>query len=103
MRSTVFQLRQTPPALPIRFDKDVCIGCGRCMEACMIDVMTPAPEKGMPPVVSFPDECWYCGCCVMECPTGAIHLHHPLMNQVRWVEKASLLQNLLPNKKEQDK
>ncbi|MBQ1390388.1 MAG: 4Fe-4S binding protein, partial [Firmicutes bacterium] len=50
-------------------------------------------EKGCHPVVSFPDECWYCGCCVMECPTGAISLHHPLMNQTRWVPKASLLKH----------
>ena len=33
-----FQFRQTPPARPIRFDGDACIGCNRCLEACMIDV-----------------------------------------------------------------
>lgn len=86
-----FIFRQTPPALPIRFDEAKCVGCGRCMEACMIDVMIPSSQKGASPVVAYPDECWYCGCCVMECPTGAISLHHPLMNQTRWVEKASLL------------
>ena len=77
-------------------NEEKCIGCNRCMEACMIDVMTPG-EKGSHPVVSYPDECWYCGCCVMECPTGAISLHHPLMNQTRWVEKASLLKNRKEN------
>ena len=91
-----FGFRQTPPASPLRFDAEKCIGCNRCMEACMIDVMTPG-EKGSHPVVSYPDECWYCGCCVMECPTGAISLHHPLMNQTRWVEKASLLKNRKEN------
>jgi hypothetical protein len=30
---------------------------------------------------------------VMECPHDAIQLHHPLMNQARWVEKASLMKN----------
>lgn len=84
-----FRFRQTPPAAPLHFDEAKCVGCGRCMEACMIDVMTPG-EKGKHPVVSYPDECWYCGCCVMECPTGAIRLRHPLMNRTRWVEKASL-------------
>ncbi|MBQ1391065.1 MAG: 4Fe-4S binding protein, partial [Firmicutes bacterium] len=34
-----FGFRQTPPAVPIRFDETKCIGCRRCMEACMIDVM----------------------------------------------------------------
>ena len=88
--SREFSFRFTPPAAPIRFDESRCIGCNRCMEACMIDVMLPG-EPGKHPVAAYPDECWYCGCCVMECPTGAISLHHPLMNQTRWVEKASLL------------
>ena len=87
-----FGFRQTPPAVPLRFDEKKCIGCNRCMEICMIDVMLPG-EKGKHPRVAFPDECWYCGCCVMECPTGAISLHHPLMNRTRWVSKASLLKN----------
>ena len=90
--SREFFFRHTPPAEPIRFDSAKCVGCNRCLEACMIDVMLPG-EKGQHPVAAYPDECWYCGCCVMECPTGAIRLHHPLMNQTRWVEKASLLKH----------
>lgn len=86
-----FTIRQTPPAVPLTFDDDKCIGCNRCMEACQMDLMVPSQEKGRHPVVVYPDECWYCGCCVMECPKDAIHLHHPLMNQTKWVEKASLL------------
>lgn len=85
-----FPLRETRPAEPLTFDQEKCIGCNLCLEACQIDVLIPAPEKGAHPLVAFPDECWYCGCCVMDCPTGAIHLHHPLMNQARWVEKSSL-------------
>ncbi|NLC16122.1 MAG: ferredoxin family protein [Firmicutes bacterium] len=83
-------LRETKPAEPLAFDTDKCIGCNRCLEACQIDIMIPSEEKGSPPLVAFPDECWYCGACVMECPTGAISLQHPLMNQVRWAEKSSL-------------
>lgn len=88
-----FSFRPTPPAMPITFDAEKCIGCLRCMEVCQIDVMLPPAEKGQPPVVAYPDECWYCGCCVMECARDAIHLHHPLMNQTRWVTKESLLNN----------
>ena len=85
-----FTIRQSQPACPLRFDESKCIGCNKCLQACQIDLMLPNDQKGKPPVVQWPDECWYCGCCVMECPTGAITLHHPLMNQTRWVEKSSL-------------
>ena len=83
-----FLFRRTPPAEPIQFDGEKCTNCGRCLEVCMIDVMLPGEKH---PIAAYPDECWYCGCCVMECPEGAIRLRHPLMNQTRWVEKASLL------------
>jgi len=85
-----FSIRQTPPATPLTFDETKCIGCLRCMNACQMDIMIPG-EKGKHPIVAYPDECWYCGCCVMECPADAIKLHHPLMNRTKWVEKASLL------------
>lgn len=88
-----FSFRTTPPAQPVTFDAEKCIGCLRCMEVCQIDVFLPPAEKGQPPVVAYPDECWYCGCCVMECSRDAIKLHHPLMNQTRWVTKESLLKN----------
>lgn len=86
-----FSIRQTPAATPLTFDETKCIGCNRCLEACQIDLLIPAEEKGAHPIVAYPDECWYCGCCVMECPKDAIKLHHPLMNQTRWVLKESLL------------
>ena len=88
-----FSFRRTPPAMPITFDAEKCIGCLRCMEVCQIDVMLPPEEPGQPPIVAYPEECWYCGSCVMECTHDAIHLHHPLMNQTRWVTKESLLNN----------
>lgn len=88
-----FVVRTVQPANPITYDADRCIGCNCCVEACQIDLLIPNETKGKPPVVAYPDECWYCGNCVMECPHDAIKLHHPLMNQARWVEKASLMKN----------
>ena len=85
-----FILRPVEPARPITFDASKCIGCNKCVNACPIDLLLPSPGKGEPPAPGYPDECWYCGCCVMECPTGAVSLRHPLMNQARWVEKKSL-------------
>ncbi|MBI9048751.1 MAG: ferredoxin family protein [Anaerolineaceae bacterium] len=91
MSSTEFVIRTVQPATPITYDENRCIGCNRCVEACQIDLLIPNNTKGKPPLVAYPEECWYCGCCVMECPVDAIKMHHPLMNQVRWVEKNSLL------------
>lgn len=82
---------EMPVASPIRYDEEKCIGCNRCVEICQVDLLLPNPEKGKPPIVMFPGECWYCGCCVMECPVkGAITLRHPLMNQAQWVRKDTL-------------
>ena len=81
---------EMPAARPVRFDGAKCVGCNRCLEVCQVDVFLPNAQKGKPPVVAFPGECWYCGCCVMECPHGAIELKHPLMNRARWVRRDEL-------------
>ena len=73
-------------ARPIRFDETKCVGCNRCANICQVDIFIPNPEKGKPPIVLYPGECYYCGCCVMVCPNkGAIELSHPLMNQAKFV------------------
>jgi len=39
-------------------------------------------------LILHPDECWYCGPCVDDCPRpGAIRLNHPLQQRVRWKRK----------------
>lgn len=90
MEGKSFTIRAVEPARPIAYDRETCISCNKCVNACPIDLLLPCPSKGETPIVAYPDECWYCGCCVMECPTGAVKMTHPLMNQARWVEKSSL-------------
>ena len=73
-------------ANPLRFNEDLCIGCGNCAAVCQCDILFPSGEKSKPPIVMYPGECYYCGACVMVCPKpGAIRLVHPLMNQARFV------------------
>jgi NAD-dependent dihydropyrimidine dehydrogenase PreA subunit len=76
------------PLRPVIFDAEICNGCNSCLEACQVDVFIPNPEKGKPPIIMFPDECFYGGCCVGACPRpGAIFFNHPLMQRVRYKDK----------------
>lgn len=55
---------------------------------CPEDVFIPSPEKGEPPIILYPEECWYCGVCVDDCAhTGGIRLNHPLQQRARWKRK----------------
>ena len=55
--------------------KENCIGCFKCVEVCPGDVLR---EGERTPVVAYPDECWHCGACMMDCPVEAIRLGLPL-------------------------
>lgn len=81
----------TNPLAPCRavvIDPEVCIACNTCVEVCRTDVLVPNPEKGKPPIVLYPDECWFCGCCAIDCPVpGAIKMEHPLNQRVGWKRK----------------
>ncbi|MCK5163709.1 MAG: ferredoxin family protein [Desulfobacula sp.] len=64
----------------IYINKEICDGCGMCVEICMSDVFVLNPKKGKPPLVRYPDECWFCGCCITDChykEQGAIKIITP--------------------------
>ena len=61
--------------MPPKFDNEKCTGCGRCAEICPTDILRM--RDGMP-VVSYPNECWLCGACMMDCAANAIRLELPL-------------------------
>ena len=66
----------------IYIDGEICNGCNNCYEICMSDVFEKNPEKKKPPVVRYPEECWFCGCCITHCPfgdKGAIEIMTPFM------------------------
>ncbi len=50
-------------------DKDICTGCGLCMEECPVEAIKLEDEIA---VVS--DDCIECGICTDVCPVGAISL-----------------------------
>ncbi len=70
---------------PIVFNEEVCNGCNVCVDVCPMDILSPNPEKGKPPIVAFPDECWYEGACWIHCPQhekGAVTILTPLPMRV---------------------
>ncbi len=78
------------PNRPILFEPQICNGCNRCVNVCLMDIFLPNSKKGALPIVMYPDECWYCGACVLECPLpGAISLNHPLTERVRFKRKST--------------
>jgi NAD-dependent dihydropyrimidine dehydrogenase PreA subunit len=73
------------PFKAVDIDASICNGCNRCVDICPMDVLAPNPEKGVPPVVAYPQECWFCGSCVELCPSaskGAIRIIIPLPMRV---------------------
>ena len=60
---TLSAVRIPSSARPITFDETVCVGCNRCMNICQVDIFIPNSEKGKPPIVLYPGECYYCGRC----------------------------------------
>ena len=73
---------------PLEFDACLCNGCNICLEVCQVDILIPNREKGHPPVILYPGECWYCGSCVDACPkSGALNLNTPKMNLISWKTK----------------
>ena len=77
------------PNIPVTFDETKCIGCNICVNVCRMDVLAPNPIKGKPPIVVYPDECWFCATCVEDCPMGTNEFHHPLNQIVPWKRKAT--------------
>ena len=50
-------------------DRNKCLGCGRCAEACMENVIAPR-EDGTYAINHF--RCLECGRCFLNCPNGAV-------------------------------
>ncbi len=64
--------------MPPIIDESKCLACGVCADVCPQDVFFGSEKKKVP-VISYPEECWHCNACVLDCPAqGAIRLRVPL-------------------------
>ncbi len=57
-------------------DYTKCTGCGKCYDLCPMDVITWNQEQDIPEI-TYPEDCWFCGVCWMECPKRAIDIQYP--------------------------
>lgn len=63
--------------MPPLINLETCIGCYRCVDICPDDVLMEPSAGEKSPVLLYPEECWHCGSCMMDCPTNSIKIILP--------------------------
>ncbi len=64
--------------MPPIINNQKCTACGKCVDICPQDVFFGS-ERKKTPLITYPEECWHCNACVLDCPiAGAISLRIPL-------------------------
>ena len=76
--------------MPPVIDRNKCVGCGTCADICNSHIFVHDRAVDRVPQVRFPDECWHCDSCVIDCPKGAIALRIPLPCTLLHVNAATL-------------
>ncbi len=79
----------TGPTEAVTIDAQLCVGCNHCVNICRTQTIMKNPKPGKPPVLVYPDECWYCACCVEACRTGALEMHLPINQRIMYKRKTT--------------
>ena len=64
--------------LHVEVDKEICVGCGECLEICAFKGMEMIDGKAN----VHQDRCLGCGKCEMTCPNGAISIYFDDISRV---------------------
>lgn len=74
-------------AMPPMINNDNCVRCGLCVEICPLDILRlEVVENGKQVVVKYPEECWHCRACAIDCPKQAITMRYPLSHMLLCVD-----------------
>ena len=87
MGKTYIAPNPTGPTQAVSIDREKCVACNACANICRTQTIMPNPKRGEPPLVVYPDECWYCACCVEACPRGALVMHLPINQRIFFKRK----------------
>ena len=74
--------------MPPIIHREKCCQCGHCAQICPLNVLYQATPKG-DIAVRYPDECWHCRACVLECPQKAVTMRYPLSHFILHYERAA--------------
>ena len=59
--------------MSIAFEKDKCIGCGKCQKVCPGSLIGLGEDRKA--YMKYPKDCWGCCSCIKECQFDAIYLY----------------------------
>lgn len=62
--------------MPAKINLSQCIACRICERHCPLDIIHINESEGKA-YVRYPEECWHCGACRIDCPTKAITIEFP--------------------------
>jgi adenylylsulfate reductase subunit B len=63
--------------VPPIINAEKCNACAVCADICPTDIFY-IEKKGGIPAVRYPEECWHCNACVLDCKQEALELRIPL-------------------------
>jgi len=69
--------------MPPIIDQSKCKKCTLCVQICPLDVF----EKNDGVIqVAYPEECWHCRACIIDCPAQAITMRYPLSHMMLHID-----------------
>ena len=71
--------------MPPILNENKCKPCGICADVCPTDVFERGPKSELPKI-KYPEECWHCNSCVLDCPQSALELRIPLPAMMLYVD-----------------